>query len=123
VVNVRKILYIEDDENNIDLVMRSLKHLDHCTVVAARSGSDGLVAVERESPALVLVDLMLPDMDGSEIIARLKDDTRFASIPIVVLTADDSSESYQRCRELGCDAYLNKPISRSLLLKTVGMFV
>jgi two-component system, OmpR family, response regulator VicR len=84
----RKIVYVEDHADMIDLVKLILEPKGF-NVVGAIGGREGLEAIRREVPDLVLLDLMMPDMDGWEVHRRMKADERLKDIPVIVVTAKD----------------------------------
>ncbi|TVR18938.1 MAG: response regulator [Anaerolineaceae bacterium] len=116
-----KILHIEDNMLNLGLVRRILRVMDY-TIIEAQDGKSGLNAALTQNPDLILLDIHLPDMDGTQIAAELKSIPALAHIPIVALTADSSVENQHRCQEAGCDAFILKPYNRATLLKTVVQF-
>jgi CheY-like chemotaxis protein/signal transduction histidine kinase len=116
-----RVLYVEDSPQNRDLVRRYVRgvfELDE-----AEDGEQGLERVAQQRPDLVLMDLSLPRLDGFEATRRLKADAKFASIPIVALTAHASKEDEQRARAAGCTDYLTKPIGRDELLVAIRRHV
>ncbi|MEO8392701.1 MAG: response regulator [Chloroflexota bacterium] len=116
------ILYIEDNPQNMRLVRKMLTGAGY-KVIEAFDGYSGLQAVTDEKPGLVLVDLNLPDIEGLEVIARIKADPNLASIPVVALTANAMHGDRERCLAAGCDGYIPKPITKNELLTTVAHFL
>ena len=84
--------------------------------MTAANGGQGLRKASELQPSIILLDLMLPDIDGWEVCRRLKDDGRTRDIPIVILTARDESHAVRRSREARCAAYLKKPCAPSELI-------
>jgi CheY-like chemotaxis protein len=105
------IVYIEDNATNLDLVSRVLESTRHYRVIGAKDGSEGLRIVERERPALVLVDLDVPEMNGFEVARRLKSSTipHVSSIPVAVVTANVLTNERQAALDAGCVAFIEKP--------------
>lgn len=116
------ILYIEDDPVAVKLVHKMLKVMDY-EVMESYDGREGLLTAIRHQPQLILLDLELNGMHGLYVVQQLKQHPATAHIPVIALTADNSSQMQSRCLDAGCDAFLNKPVSRTLLLKTVGQFL
>ena len=83
-----RIVYVEDHADMIDLV-RLILEPKGFQVIGAIGGREGLEAIQREKPDLVLLDLMMPDMDGWEVHRRMKADERLRNIPVIVVTAKD----------------------------------
>ncbi|MCU0513909.1 MAG: response regulator [Anaerolineae bacterium] len=117
-----RILYIEDNPLNMRLVRKMLLS-DGYTVLEAVDGAGGLAAAEREQPALILVDINLPDVDGLEVVRRLKNNPVTASIPAIALTANVMHGDKTRCLEAGCDGYLAKPVARLEMLNIIRYFL
>ncbi|WP_198321044.1 CHASE domain-containing protein [Azohydromonas aeria] len=104
------VLYIEDEPVNALLMQHVLGLRPQCTLRLAEDGATGLVLARRERPALVLIDLNLPDMSGYEVLARLRADPATRGLRCVALTADAMPENVERARAAGFDAFWSKPI-------------
>jgi two-component system cell cycle response regulator DivK len=105
----QKILYIEDNQDNIKLVERITRASGYACVVAT-DGASGLRLALSEAPSLILLDINLPDMDGFEVVARLREDPRTTHIPVLALTANALKGDYEKCLAAGCDDYIAKPL-------------
>ena len=103
------ILIVEDNDKNRKLLRAILKARDYETVEAANA-EDGLVLARERRPALILMDIQLPGMDGLEATRRLKADPRTSGIPIVALTAHVKEADEAKAKEAGCSGYITKPI-------------
>jgi two-component system phosphate regulon response regulator PhoB len=114
----RKILVVEDDEDIQELVRFNLSREGH-SVTCASSGEAGLAAVRKEAPDLIVLDLMLPGMDGLELCRILRADASTADIPIVIMSAKGEESDVVTGLELGADDYLTKPFSPRILLARV----
>ena len=113
------LLVVDDEATNRDVLSRRLMRQGH-TVVTANSGIDAL-AVMRERPFdLVLLDMMMPDMDGYEVLRRLKSDDALQHIPVVMISAVDELQSVVRCIAAGAEDYLAKPFNPTLLQARIG---
>jgi CheY-like chemotaxis protein len=86
-----RVLVVEDDPASSEMLARLLKNAD-CQVAVAENGVEALKQVEGSLPDLMLLDLMMPEMDGFEVVARIKNDARFRSIPVVIITAKDLTD-------------------------------
>lgn len=103
-----KILIIEDDETLVKMYKKKLEH-DGFEVAAAYSGGEGLVAAAREKPDLILLDIMMPAVDGFEVIKKLRADVETKNLPIVILTNLGTSEIFiDEAKMLGVKSYLVK---------------
>lgn len=110
---------IVDDEPNIVLSLEFLLDKAGYTLAVARNGEEALAEVERFVPDLVLLDAMMPKMDGFEVCRRLRDKGR-TEPTIVMLTAKGRESEIAKGLDLGADAYVTKPFSTSDLLDLVG---
>lgn len=117
-----RILYIEDNPHNMDLVCRILRHVGGHEVVGAVTGTSGVEAALRERPDLILMDINLPDISGLEATKRIKAVAEMKPTPIVAFTADTGDGAKQMYIEAGCDGYVSKPASAKLLLELVSQY-
>jgi two-component system cell cycle response regulator DivK len=113
-----RVLIVEDNEKNTKLFRDVLQATGYSTVEAT-SGEDAIeLAVARE-PALVLMDVQLPGIDGVETLRRLRSDQRTAGIPVLALTAQAMSGDSERFLDVGFDGYLSKPVDIVELIQAV----
>jgi two-component system OmpR family response regulator len=103
-----RLLIVEDDPNILELLSASLRFAGF-DVTTAKSGLDAVTAVQRHRPDLVVLDVMLPDLDGFEIVRRLR--SGGVHVPVVFLTARDETEDKIRGLTIGGDDYVTKPFS------------
>jgi DNA-binding response OmpR family regulator len=113
--STRPILVVDDDAKIVRLVRTYLER-DGFTVITASDGRSALQAIEREAPALVVLDLMLPELDGRAVIRAVRREDASPSIPILVLSARGSTIERIAGLEDGADDYLAKPFSPSELV-------
>jgi two-component system alkaline phosphatase synthesis response regulator PhoP len=113
-----RILVIEDDEDIQELIRFNLVK-DGCKVSCRRSAEEGLKAVALNVPDLILLDLMLPGMDGLSVCRRLRADDRTRAIPVIMLTAKGGEADIVTGLELGADDYIPKPFSPRVLLARI----
>ncbi|MFN3430170.1 MAG: response regulator [Candidatus Sericytochromatia bacterium] len=110
-------------EDNRGLIRQLAAHMGF-QLIEAGDGAEGVRLARHERPALVLMDLSLPVLDGWAATAQLKSDPATADIPIIALTAHAMHGDEQRAREAGCDGYVTKPISlapfMALLQRVLG---
>ncbi len=106
-----------DDEPKALLLLRNLIESEGCRVLLAGSGAQALELAAREQPDVVLLDVMMPEMDGFEVCRRIRADPRLSELPVLMLTALDDRESRLRGLELGADDFVSKPFD-SVELRT-----
>jgi CheY-like chemotaxis protein len=112
------LVMVEDDPGHATLIRKNLVRAGISNpIVHCRDGSEALsyffggeASQQRHDKSLVLLDLNLPEIDGYEVLRRLKADDATASIPVIVLTTTDSPHEIDRCYELGCNVYVTKPL-------------
>lgn len=114
-----KIVIIEDDSGIRTVLRLALKGAGYGPVCEAERGDDGLALVLKERPALVLLDLMLPGMDGLSVCRMIREAPSVAATPIIMLTAKSAEEDVVHGLELGADDYVTKPFSKSILLARI----
>lgn len=113
------LLLVDDDPQNLFLMSEVLE-LEGYTVQLATSGMEALAAIKETLPQLVLLDIMMPDINGFEVCQHIRNDPRTASIPVIFLTALDDDQSQLKSIDVMGDDYLTKPIQMTLLLKKIA---
>jgi phosphate regulon transcriptional regulator PhoB len=114
----QKILIVEDDRDIVEMVEYNLKEEGY-TTVSALNGEDGVNSARRERPDLIILDIMLPVMDGFEVCRALKSEEATARIPIIVLSAKSQETDKVVGLELGADDYVTKPFSPRELIARI----
>ncbi len=110
-----KILLIDDDDDIRRIARLSLSRLGGMEVIEAASGHEGIETAERERPDAILLDVMMPELDGAETLSRLRRGERTGSIPVIFLTAKAMSAELSRLRRLGAAGVLTKPFNPATL--------
>jgi len=113
-----QILVVEDNARNMTLLRDVLRATGYRTLEAT-TGEEALMLATRHRPAIVLMDIRLPDMDGVEALSRLRQDVRTAPIPVLAVTAQAMKGDDERFVEAGFDGYLAKPVDIDRLLASV----
>ena len=108
------LLLVDDDEMSRELIRMRLTRLGY-TVITAIDGREGIEAAREETPNLILMDLCMPGMDGFEAAQKLKADNATAHIPIVALSALNTSVAVRRAIKAGCDSFHTKPVNLTSL--------
>lgn len=112
---VPKILVVDDEEDILDLLQYNLGR-EGFETITARDGQEALVKAKEERPDLIILDIMMPRMDGLEACRRLREDAELRTIPIMMLTARAEEADHVRGLDVGADIYLPKPVSVPVLL-------
>ncbi|MDH4228725.1 MAG: ATP-binding protein [Nitrospirota bacterium] len=107
--DLRKVLYIEDNQANMELMRRILARRDDLEMIPASNGGDGLEAAFAHCPDVVLVDIHLPDMDGFEVLRRLRGKKQTCHIPVLAFSGDTLPHDVQKGLDAGFFRYLSKP--------------
>jgi two-component system alkaline phosphatase synthesis response regulator PhoP len=106
--NGRKVLVIDDEPGIIEIVEANLEG-DGFSVISASNGKEGLEKIKNEKPELVVLDVMMPEMDGWEVLRRVEQDPDTAGLPVIMLTAKAADEDYIHGLEEGAVEYITKP--------------
>jgi DNA-binding response OmpR family regulator len=114
----RSVLVVDDNEMNRDLLCRRMEQEGY-HVAAASGGQQALDILSQERFDLMLLDLMMPDMDGFEVLQQRNQDPVRSNMPVVMITADNDAESVKRCIKLGAVDYVVKPINMAILKSRV----
>jgi len=114
----KRVLIVEDNEKNMKLVRDVLQATGYSTLEAT-TGEEAIELSLSQAPALVLMDVQLPGIDGVEALERLRQNERTASIPVLALTAQAMSGDRERFLEAGFDGYLSKPVDVRELIEAV----
>lgn len=118
----RKILIVEDEESLLKLesILLTSKGFE---VRGASNGQAALDAIAEEQPDLVLLDIMLPELDGFEVCNRIKNSEATKHIPVIMLTAKKSREDMARGEKVGADWYITKPFKSAMVIETIQRFL
>jgi CheY-like chemotaxis protein len=129
-IDLPSILLVEDNVDDYDATVRSFKaaHLDN-PIQWCKSGQDALNYLKREGkyagvpatrPALILLDLNMPGIDGRKMLSILKQDPALRKIPVLVLTTSSDEKDIEQCYEIGASTYIQKPVNFAGLIEAVG---
>ena len=118
----KKILVVEDDLVT-QRVLSARLEINGYEVITAQDGEEGLKKARKESPDLVMLDLMMPKMTGYEVCRMLKFDDKYKNIPIIVLSALDQQDEREKAVKAGADAVFIKPFDLELLLVKIKEFI
>jgi pilus assembly protein CpaE len=115
-----RVLLIDDEQFYFKLIQKTLKDADY-DLEYAKSGNEGLSKIPVFEPEMLIVDLKLPEMDGFQILGRLRRDPKYSHIPVIVITAQDELSEKLKAFELGADDYLVKPFQPEELVARMGI--
>ena len=115
-----KVLVVEDDRSIQMVLELVLARMAKCEVLLAGEGRQGLAMIKQHKPDVVLLDLMLPGIDGFEICQRAKEDPETRHIPIIFLTAQPQPSAIARAMSLGAAAYLIKPFDPTTIVSQIN---
>ena len=118
----KRILIVDDEKDFIDPLSERLeaKGFD---IIKAYTGKEGLEKAYVEKPDLIILDIMMPEMDGYDVCRKLKIDENYKKIPIIMLTAKFQPNDVEFAKEMGANAYLTKPLEMDVLLNMVNGFL
>jgi len=111
----KKILVVDDETQLVEMVKMRLEANGY-DVIVAYDGQDGLDKARQEKPDLIILDLMLPKIDGYKVCRMLKFDEKYKNIPIIMFTARAQAEDEKLGKEVGADDYVTKPFEPQVLL-------
>jgi two-component system cell cycle response regulator len=114
------LLVVDDNEDNRYTLVQRLKRLGYANVTTAVDGHQALSELRKHAFDMVLLDVMMPEMNGYEVLEQLRSDERLRHIPVIMISALDQLESVVRCIELGAEDYLPKPFNPVLLRARIG---
>jgi len=115
---MRKILIADDKPEVLELVGATLEGKE-CQVLTACNGKEALMKIRGEKPDLILLDVLMPLMDGLEVLRELREDPKTKDIPVIMLTAKAQEQDKEKGRSLGATHYITKPFSPSELVATI----
>jgi CheY-like chemotaxis protein len=114
-----KVLIVDDSEMNRDTLSRRLKH-EGCSTSMAANGQEALDLIKKQDFDLVLLDIMMPIMNGYQVLEAMKSDRTLRKIPVIMVSAVEDIDSVMKCTELGADDYLTKPFDPVLLKAAIA---
>jgi adenylate cyclase len=114
------ILIVDDNEDNRYTLQLLLESDGHERIVCAASGNEAIALIEKEKFSLILLDLMMPDLNGDEVLKVIRSDPDKRDIPVIMISADTDVDKVSQCIELGADDYLPKPFNSTILRARIG---
>ena len=117
-----RILIVDDEPSIVKMVSKRLE-VEGFDVLVAMDGQEGLDKAQTEWPVLIVLDLMLPKVNGYEVCSQLKQDARYKKIPIMLFTAKAQAKDEQLGKECGADAYMRKPFQGKELVDSIRLLL
>lgn len=121
-MNKKRVLIVDDEQDIVESVKFSLE-LEGIECIEAYDGEEALALAKREKPDLIILDIMMPKMNGYKVARLLKFDASYKDIPIIMLTARTQDKDVKLGEETGADEYVRKPFEMDDLVKTVGKYL
>ena len=118
-----KVILIVDDEKQVRRVVRRQLETSGYTIIEAANGRQGVELAKTRKPDLILMDILMPGMDGYAACHIIKTNSATREIPMVMLTAVDTEVSKDTTENMGADGYITKPFTRERLLDAIGQFL
>jgi len=122
-MDTKKTIMVVDDNPDIITIVRTILEGKGYSVLSAYSGPELLTQLEGQKPDLIVLDIMMPQMDGLEVLTRLKGAPDTASIPVILLTAKVQYEDVLGGYKLGADYYITKPFTSTQLLNGINLLL
>ena len=115
---MKKILLIDDSPDLVSLTVMRLKYAGY-EAISAEDGEEGLEKALAEKPDLILLDILMPKLDGLQTLAKLKESDQTKSIPVIMLTAEGQSEQVTKAAKAGARDYIVKPYDSAVLMEKI----
>jgi DNA-binding response OmpR family regulator len=118
----KRILVVDDEIQLVEMVKMRLEAAGY-DIILAYDGQEGFEKAKKDKPDLIILDLMLPRMDGYKVCGLLKSDSRYSGIPIIMFTARAQEEDARLGKDLGAEEYLTKPFEPKILLEKIKALI
>lgn len=122
-METKKTIMVVDDNPDIITIVKTILEGKGFNVLSASSGQELLDLLKGQNPDLIILDIMMPEMDGLEVLTRLKGATETASIPVILLTAKVQYEDVLGGYKLGADYYITKPFTSTQLVNGINLLL
>lgn len=119
----KTVLYVEDNMANLLLIKKIVEQTDNITMLAASNAERGLEIAIEKTPDLILIDIVLPKMNGYQLLAKLKDNVCTRSIPTIAISANAMASDIKKGQMAGFDDYLTKPINVKEFKKVIAVYL
>ncbi len=122
-MDTKKTIMVVDDNPDIITIVKTILEGKGYNVASAYSGKELLAHLENQKPDLIVLDIMMPEMDGLEVLTKLKETSETASIPVILLTAKVQYEDVLGGYKLGADYYITKPFTSTQLINGINLLL
>ena len=119
---MKRALIIEDNDNNMELIKFILESADYETI-GALTGKEGYELARSEVPDFVILDIQLPDIDGTEVLRLIRNDDTIKTIPVIAVTSYAMAGDRGKMLAAGCDGYIEKPIDPELIIGQIKSII
>jgi len=119
----KKKILVVDDSQDMRVILSMRLRINGYEVIMAQDGQEGLDMAKKDAPDLIILDLMLPKIDGYEVCRMLKFDDKYKNIPVIILSALDQQEDREKAVGSGADSYFIKPFDLELLLNKIQSLI
>ena len=122
-VSREKILIVDDSDINRDILAEILQ--DDYQILEAHDGAEGIDMIERygEQISLVLLDILMPEIDGFSVLSRMKEDNFLQDIPVIMISTEDSDETIRRAYDMGASDYISRPFDSRIVYRRVNNII
>ena len=120
--NTSKILLVDDEPDILEFMAYNLKKEGY-TVFTGQNGREAIEIAKKEQPQLIILDIMMPVMDGYEAIKEIRSQERWKKLPIIALTANALAGTREKCIAIGANAYLSKPVDSEMLINALEVWI
>lgn len=115
---------MDDEDTNIYALRSYLETLEHVNILVAKNGAEAISLLHKEANAdVILLDMMMPVMDGYETLKALQQNERFKRIPVIAVTAKAMKGDQEKCMEAGAWDYISKPLDMKLMVEKINRFI
>lgn len=122
-MDTKKTIIVVDDNPDIITIVKTILEGKGYNVMCATSGEEMFTSMQQEKPNLIILDIMMPQMDGLEVLSRLKGSAETSSIPVILLTAKVQYEDVLGGYKLGADYYITKPFTSTQLVNGINLLL
>lgn len=122
-MEIKKVLLVDDDQNIRRICQVTLKSVGKWDVVLAESGYEGLELARKETPDVILLDVMMPGMDGPTTLLKLREDDQLKHIPVILMTAKVQPQEVEKYTRLGASGVISKPFDPLILPNEIKKLV